>query len=146
MNKTELDNLTKHESTWEEFDAIERLYMAANMTKEEAAREWRRCFLPAALLREEEAKRPANGEELLAVLRAAIQRHPCAGRTRRITVGSRLYRFEEERGRDAGVFHCEEVLAVDIARDTVRTRNVGRFWAKDFAFVIDPDYAASIPA
>ena len=122
MNKQELDNLTKHESTWEEFAAIERLYMAAqDMTKTEAAKLWRRCFLGAG------------------------ERRPLAGRVRRIRVRGQLYRFTDTSSRGETVYHCEAVLAVDIARGTTTVRDVGNFWpVQDACAVYDdiPEAAA----
>ena len=55
MLKQELDKLTRHESTPEEFKAIERIYMMREeMTKDEAAKLWKACFLDAAIKREAE--------------------------------------------------------------------------------------------
>ena len=55
MTKQELDKITRHESTWEEFTAIERIYMMRDdMTKEEAAQFWKKCFFTAAAKREAE--------------------------------------------------------------------------------------------
>ena len=60
MTKQELDKLTRHESTWEEFTAIERIYMAReDMTKEDAAKLWKKCFFEVA------AKREAKKAELV---------------------------------------------------------------------------------
>ena len=145
MNKTELDNLTKHESTWEEFAAIERLYMTApNMTKEDAARTWRRFFLGAAIKREAAHAEPANRRELLDALQADIRRHPL-GRVRRVQVRGNLYRFTDTSSRGETVYHCEAVLAVDIARGTTTVRDVGNFWpVQDACAVYDdiPEAAA----
>ena len=146
MNKQELDNLTKHESTWEEFAAIERLYMAAqDMTKTEAAKLWRRCFLGAALAREAAYGEPANKRELLDAIQKDIERRPLAGRVRRIRVRGQLYRFTDTSSRGETVYHCEAVLAVDIARGTTTVRDVGNFWpVQDACAVYDdiPEAAA----
>lgn len=143
MNKAELDALTKHESTAEEFDAIERLYLAApDMTKADAANLWRRWFLDAARKREAEEKRPADGGELVDALRNDLQHHPCAGRTRRIRIRTRLYRFKGGYGRNENEFHCDEVLAVNVATGEDRTRNVGNFWPRYGSCILDPEYRA----
>lgn len=140
MNKQELDNLTKHESTWEEFDAIERLYMAAqDMTKTDAAKLWRRCFLGAALAREAAYGEPANKHELLDALQTDIRRHPCGGRVRRVQVRGNLYRFTDTSSRGETVYHCEAVLAVDIARGTTTVRDVGNFWPVQDAYAVYDD-------
>lgn len=61
MMKEELDKLTKHESTWEEFEAVEAWYMKApDATKEKAADLWRHLYLPAAKEREEGARLAAR--------------------------------------------------------------------------------------
>lgn len=55
MLKKELDNMTRHESTWEEYNAIDRIYMMRDdMTKEDAAKLWKACFLDVAIKREAE--------------------------------------------------------------------------------------------
>ena len=147
MNKQELDNLTKHESTPEEFAAIERLYMAAQvMTKTEAAKVWRRCFLGAALAREAAHREPANRRELLDALREDCQKHPCAGRVRYIQIRGTHYRFTDSSHNGETVYHCVAVLAVDVERGEVRERDVGNFWPKlnDCAVYDDIPEAAAV--
>lgn len=70
MLKEELDKLTKHESTWEEFEAVEAWYMKApDATKEKAADLWRYLYLDAAKGREEAARKAAAAERELRLWR-----------------------------------------------------------------------------
>jgi len=143
MNKAELDALTKHESTAEEFDSIERLYLAApDMTKADAANLWRRWFLEAARKREAEEKRHANGCELIDALRQDVQRHPCAGRTRRIRIRSRLYRFTQGGGPYTETYCCHEVVKVNIARGTDETIHVGNIFPTYGSCALTDEYRA----
>lgn len=69
MLKEELDKLTKHESTLEEYEAVEAWYMKdGKASKEDAAKLWKTMYLDAAKAREEAARVAGRLDALRAVL------------------------------------------------------------------------------
>ena len=114
MNKQELDNLTKHESTWEEFDRVEAIYMAdGRMTKDEAAKVWKALYGEAAKARE---NAEPTADEICDKIATGYGIHYTHddGYEARITIRGRFFIFTTDGRRY--FWQGREVVRVDVAR------------------------------
>ncbi len=116
MMKHELEALTRHEVTWEEFERVEAIYMAdGRMTKDEAAKVWRALYGDAAKARDARVKGDPTADEFCDCIDFS-RRYTHDGYAARFTIRGRLYEFETD-GRSY-FWQGREIVRVDIARGT----------------------------
>ena len=116
MMKNELEALTRHEVTLEEFKRVEAIYMAdERMTKEEAAKVWKALYGDAAKKRDALVKGDPTADEFCDCIDFS-RRYTHDGYAAKFTIRGRLYEFETD-GR-AYFWQGREIVRVDIAKGT----------------------------